>query len=86
MHAALRRQGVCASRKRVARLMAQASLVDRCRRKKTRTTFSEPEARALDLVKRAFGPGTELDQTWVSVRRGQSHHFGYAAGSEASPV
>jgi len=45
--------------------MAQAGLVGRCRRKKTRTTFSDPEARALDLVKRAFGPGTELDRTWV---------------------
>lgn len=65
VHAALRRGGICASRKRVARLMAQAGLVGRCRRKKTRTTFSDPEAKALDLIKRAFGPGTELDRTWV---------------------
>jgi transposase InsO family protein len=30
-----------------------------------RTTFSDPEAKALDLIRRAFGPGTELDRTWV---------------------
>lgn len=65
VHAALRRAGTCASRKRVARLMAQAGLVGRCQRKKTRTTFSDPEAKALDLVKRAFGPSIELDRTWV---------------------
>jgi transposase InsO family protein len=65
VHAALRRAGICASRKRVARLMAQAGLVGRCRRKKTRTTFSDPEAKALDLVRRVFGPGAELDRTWV---------------------
>jgi len=65
VHAALRKQGICASRKRVARLMAAAGLVGRCQRKKTRTTFSDPEAKALDLVKRAFGPGVELDRAWV---------------------
>ena len=45
--------------------MSRAGLVGRCQRKRTRTTFSDPEAKALDLVKRAFGPGTELDRTWV---------------------
>jgi len=65
VHAALRRAGIRASRKRVARLMSQAGLVGRCQRKKTRTTFSDPEAKALDLVRRAFGPGIELDRTWV---------------------
>ncbi len=65
VHAALRRAGTCAGRKRVARLMSQAGLVGRGQRRKTRTTFSGPEAKALDLVKRAFGPGTELDRTWV---------------------
>ena len=65
VHAALRRAGTCASRKRVARLMSQAGLVGLGQRRKTRTTFSGPEAKALDLVKRAFGPGTEPDRTWV---------------------
>jgi putative transposase len=65
VHAELRRQGICASRKRVARLMAAAGLVGRCQAKKTRTTISDPEQRALDLLGRAFGPGTELDRTWV---------------------
>jgi transposase InsO family protein len=45
--------------------MAQAGLVGRCRRKKRRTTLADPEAKALDLVKRAFGPGTVLDGTRV---------------------
>ncbi len=68
MHAALRRAGTCASRKRVARLMSQAGLVGLGQRRKTRTTFSGPEAKALDLVKRAFGPGTEPDRTWAILR------------------
>ena len=66
VHAALRREGVCASRKRVARLMRQRGLIGRCRRRWTTTTISDPEADALDLVRRAFGPGTvELDRIYV---------------------
>jgi putative transposase len=65
VHVALRRVGICATRKRVARLMSHAGLVGRCQRRKTRTTFSDPGAKAIDLVKRAFEPGTELDRTWV---------------------
>jgi transposase InsO family protein len=67
VHKELRRQGVHASRKRVARIMRQKGLVGRCRRRSTRTTFSDPETKAADLVKRAFGPGTvELDRVYVS--------------------
>lgn len=58
VHAALRREGICVSRKRVARIMRQRGLIGRCLRKKTRTTVSDAEARAADLIKRAFGPGT----------------------------
>ena len=66
VHAALRRQGICASRKRVARIMRQKGLIGRCRRRWTTTTISDPEARAVDLVKRVFGPGTvELDRIYV---------------------
>jgi putative transposase len=58
---------VHASRKRVARIMAQKGLVGRCRRRSTRTTFSDPETKAADLIKRTFGPGTvELDRVYVS--------------------
>jgi putative transposase len=67
VHKELRRQGVHVSRKRVARIMRQKGLVGRCRRRSTRTTFSDPETKAADLIKRAFGPGTvELDRVYVS--------------------
>lgn len=67
VHKALRKEGVHASRRRVARIMRQKGLVGRCRRRKTKTTISDPETRAVDLLKRAFGPETvELDRVYVS--------------------
>jgi transposase InsO family protein len=66
VHRALRRDGVHASRKRVARIMRQRGLIGRCRRRWTKTTISGPEVAAVDLLKRAFGPGTvELDRIYV---------------------
>jgi transposase InsO family protein len=66
VHRQLRREGVCASGKRVARIMRQRGLIGRCRRRWTKTTISDSETAAVDLVKRAFGPGTvELDRIWV---------------------
>ncbi len=66
VHQALRREGIHASRKRVARIMRQKGLVGRCRRRWTKTTTPDPEAAAVDLIKRAFGPGTvELDRVYV---------------------
>jgi putative transposase len=67
VHRALRREGTHASRKRVARIMRQKGLIGRCRRRSTRTTTSDPETRAADLLKRVFGPETvELDRVYVS--------------------
>jgi putative transposase len=67
VHRALRDEGVHASRKRVARIMRQQGLIGRCRRRSTRTTVTDPDTRAVDLVKRVFGPGTvELDRVYVS--------------------
>ena len=67
VHRALRDEGTHASRKRVARIMRQKGLIGRCRRRATRTTISDPETRAVDLLKRAFGPDTvELDRVYVS--------------------
>ena len=67
VHQALRRDGVHVSRKRVARIMRQKGLVGRCRRRWTKTTLSDPEVTAVDLLKRAFGPGTvEVDRVYVS--------------------
>ena len=47
--------------------MRQRGLIGRCLRKKTRTTVSDEDAKAADLIKRAFGPGTvEIDRVYVS--------------------
>ena len=43
VHKALRDEGVHASRKRVARIMAQKGLVGRCQRRRTKTTISDPD-------------------------------------------
>jgi putative transposase len=65
-HAELADQGVHVGRKRVARLMVAAGLVGRCRRRTRRTTFAEPEAKAMNLLARAFGPeNLTLDTTWA---------------------
>ncbi len=66
VHQALRREGIHVSRKRVARIMRQRGLIGRCRRRFTVTTISDPDTKAVDLLKRAFGPGTvALDQAYV---------------------
>lgn len=66
MHRALRDEGVHVSRKRVARIMRQRGLIGRCKRRWVKTTISDPEVTAVDLLKRAFGPGTvELDRIYV---------------------
>ena len=66
VHRSLRREGVHVSRKRVARIMRQLGLIGRCRRRFTKTTFSDPTVAAVDLIKRAFGAGTvELDRIYV---------------------
>jgi len=66
VHRQLRNEGVHVARKRVARIMRQKGLIGRCRRRWTKTTIADPEAAGLDLVKRAFGPGTvELDRIYV---------------------
>jgi transposase InsO family protein len=66
VYAQLRREGFHVSPKRVARIMRQLGLIGRCKRRFTRTTFPDPEAAAVDLLKRAFGPGSvEIDRVYV---------------------
>lgn len=66
VHRALRNQGVHVARKRVARIMRQKSLVGRCKRRWTKTTISDPDVVAVDLLKRTFGVGTvALDRVYV---------------------
>ena len=66
VHAQLRREGYHVSRKRVARIMAARGLAGVARSWK-RTTIADPEAQAaVDLIKRAFGPGSvEVDRVHV---------------------
>jgi putative transposase len=66
VYAELRAEGICVSRKRIARLMRRAGLEGASRRKKAWTTKRDREARpAPDLVERDFsseGP----DRLWVA--------------------
>jgi len=67
VHAQLRREGVCCSRKRVARLMAREGLVGRQRRQSKRTTISDGgQQGTLDLVQRQFATqALQPNQVWV---------------------
>ncbi len=64
---ALRKEGVCVGKKRVARIMAEGGLIGRCKRRCKKTTIADPAAeKAADLIKRVFGPGVvELDRVYV---------------------
>lgn len=65
VHQALRNDGVHVGREHVARIMRDKGLVGRCRRRWVTTTISDPDVGAVDLLKRSFGPGTELDRVYV---------------------
>ena len=66
VHRALRNDGVCVGRERVARIMRTKGLAGRCRRRWIKTTVSDPDVVAVDLLKRTFGTGTvELDRVYV---------------------
>ena len=75
VHRALRDDGVCVGRERVARIMRTKGLVGRCRRRWIKTTVSDPDVVAVDLLKRTFGPGTvELDRVYVGdIKIGRAH-------------
>ena len=65
VHQALRNDGVHVGREHVARIMRDKGLVGRCRRRWVTTTISDPDVGAVDLLKRSFGPGIELDRVYV---------------------
>ena len=65
VHRALRDDGVHVGRKRVARIMRDKGLIGRCRRRWVKTTISDPDVVAVDLLKRTFGPTVELDRVYV---------------------
>jgi len=66
VHAQLRRDGVHCAKKRVARLMVRAGLAGRCPKRRRKTTIPDPnaEAKLVDLIRREFGPGVEVDTRW----------------------
>uniref|UniRef100_UPI003F4935A2 IS3 family transposase n=1 Tax=Streptomyces sp. CA-141956 TaxID=3240051 RepID=UPI003F4935A2 len=66
VHAALKREGAGCGRRRVARLMRQAGLAGRHRRRRHRTTIPDPHAATRpDLVLRDFQPdASALDTRW----------------------
>lgn len=66
MYRQLRRDGEDVGRRRVARLMRQAGLEGRHKRRFRKTTVPDPAAeRAKDLIQRAFGPCVEIDRRYV---------------------
>ncbi len=67
VHQRLRQEGVRSSRKRVARLMAEAGLTGRQKRRTRKTTLSDGTVgEATDLLQRDFAPmQLSLDQAWV---------------------
>jgi hypothetical protein len=66
VHDELRDGGWHVGKKRVAPLMVQAGLAGRCRRRTRRTTFADPETKAMNLLGRHFGPeNLELDTVWA---------------------
>jgi transposase InsO family protein len=69
VHAQLKTRGEVCGHNRVARLMQANGIVGRARRRFKKTTIADPHAAttAVDLVRRAFGPGTvEVDRLWCS--------------------
>jgi transposase InsO family protein len=69
VHAELKARGEVCGHNHVARLMQKNGIVGRARRRFKKTTIADPDAltTAVDLVKRAFGPGTvEADTVWCS--------------------
>jgi transposase InsO family protein len=63
--AALGKQGVTVSEKRVARLMVELGIAGKCGRRKVRTTRRDPAARpATDLVERDF-TADQPDELWL---------------------
>ena len=66
VHQELRKRGVECGQRRVRRLMRQAGLEGRCKRRWRKTTIADPAAEAArDLIQRAFGPCAEVDRRYV---------------------
>jgi putative transposase len=66
VHKALRKADVEVGKRRVRRLMRQAGLEGRAKKRWRKTTVPDPAAEAAkDLIQRHFGPGAEIDRRYV---------------------
>ena len=66
IHRELGYRGVVCGRRRVTRLMRQAGLEGRCKKRWRKTTIADPEAEAAkDLIQRQFGPCEDIDRRYV---------------------
>jgi putative transposase len=66
VHKELLHRHVPCGKRKVTRLMRQAGLEGRCKKRWRKTTVADPDAEAArDLIQRHFGPCTELDRRYV---------------------
>jgi putative transposase len=66
VHKELLHRHVACGKRRVTRLMRQAGLEGRCKKRWRTTTVTDPDAEAAkDLIQRHFGPCTEMDRRYV---------------------
>jgi putative transposase len=66
VHKALVKEGGEVGRRRVRRLMRQAGLEGRAKKRWRKTTIPDPDTEAAkDLIQRHFGPGAEIDRRYV---------------------
>jgi putative transposase len=66
IHKELLHRHVACGKRRVTRLMRQAGLEGRCKKRWRTTTVADPDAEAArDLIQRHFGPCTEVDRRYV---------------------
>jgi putative transposase len=66
IHQELLHRHVAAGKRKVTRLMRQAGLEGRCKKRWRKTTVADPSAEAAgDLIQRHFGPCEEMDRRYV---------------------
>ena len=66
IHQELLHRHIASSKRKVTRLMRQAGLEGRCKKRWRKTTVANPEAElARDLIQRHFGPCEEFDRRYV---------------------
>jgi transposase InsO family protein len=66
IHKELVHRHVACGKRRVTRLMRQAGIEGRCKKRWRKTTVADPHAEAArDLIERHFGPSEEMDRRYV---------------------